>query len=367
MHLFTRVSPNPDRLSYPLSFFSFQPPCRALYCTTYPPPERPCTSASLLDPQLHPPSRPLFQLPPDRRSPWARTRQTSHPLYRRGARARMLSASALAWVILPSLELSVVSLPSPDVPLWMSLLNRFALLLLKIILPLVATPPWWNYTTNPCVSIPFCSRLTAPWFCNLGVRDPVSIENKFADGAGMLPGHLPLMAIHSYDWRSRIAIPPSILRGSSSQGRHALSARFMSTVCDRLELPLTDGLIPASYFCDTWQYRTGGERSYLDSMIIWTAGDPIREANRLWHNQRTATNQAMFWTQPIIPGNFRHLKRDKLPFFQCTGRAERRLRSDTGYFIAYHMLEAREIARDHYTNRYQKIPSWWGQFEVPGF
>ena len=34
MQLFTRVSPNPDSLSYPLSFFSFQPPCRALYCNT---------------------------------------------------------------------------------------------------------------------------------------------------------------------------------------------------------------------------------------------------------------------------------------------------------------------------------------------
>ena len=72
----------------------------------------------------------------------------------------------------------------------------------------------------------------------------------------------------------------------------------------------------------------------------------------------------MFWTQPIIPENFRYLKRGNLPFFQCTVRAERRLRSDTGYFIAYQMLEARDIARDHYTNRYQKIPSWWGQFEV---
>ena len=34
MQLFTRVSPNPDSWSYPLSFFSFQPPRRALYCTT---------------------------------------------------------------------------------------------------------------------------------------------------------------------------------------------------------------------------------------------------------------------------------------------------------------------------------------------
>ena len=34
MQLFTRVSPNPDSLSFLLSFFFFQPPCRALYCTT---------------------------------------------------------------------------------------------------------------------------------------------------------------------------------------------------------------------------------------------------------------------------------------------------------------------------------------------
>ena len=34
MKLFTRVSPNPDSLSFLLIFFSFQPPCRALYCTT---------------------------------------------------------------------------------------------------------------------------------------------------------------------------------------------------------------------------------------------------------------------------------------------------------------------------------------------
>ena len=96
---------------------------------------------------------------------------------------------------------------------------------------------------------------TAPWFCDLGVRDTVNIDNTFADGASMLPGYLPLMAIQSYDWRARIAIPPYILRSSSPQGRHAapqgrhvLSARSMSTVCDRLELPLTDGPIHATFF-----------------------------------------------------------------------------------------------------------------------
>ena len=72
----------------------------------------------------------------------------------------------------------------------------------------------------------------------------------------------------------------------------------------------------------------------------------------------------MFWTQPIIPENFRHLNGGNLPFFQQNVRAERCISLDSGYFIAYHMLEAREIARYHYTNRYQKLPSLCRQFEV---
>ena len=47
-----------------------------------------------------------------------------------------------------------------------------------------------------------------PCFSVLGVRDVAGIEGDFADGERMLPGHLPLRAISSYDWRARIAVPP---------------------------------------------------------------------------------------------------------------------------------------------------------------
>ena len=40
---------------------------------------------------------------------------------------------------------------------------------------------------------------SAPWFSALEVRDVDNIECNFADGAGMLPGPLPLRAISSYD------------------------------------------------------------------------------------------------------------------------------------------------------------------------
>ena len=115
----------------------------------------------------------------------------------------------------------------------------------------------------------------------------------------------------------------------------------MTAVCDRLELPLTQDLIPEEFGCDTWQFRTDGERSYLDNMLAWTADDPPREANRFWYNQRTVSADAMLWTSAIIPADFRHMKRGSIPFFQHIVRFERRIRSDTGPFVAYQMLEAR--------------------------
>ena len=74
----------------------------------------------------------------------------------------------------------------------------------------------------------------APWFCDLAVRDVVNIERDFTDGAGMLPGPLPLQAMYFYYWRALIAVPPSILRETPFQGRTKLPPRFMDTVLDRL-------------------------------------------------------------------------------------------------------------------------------------
>ena len=166
---------------------------------------------------------------------------------------------------------------------------------------------------------------SAPCFGDLEVRDVA--DNKLADGAGMFPFHFPLLAILSYDWRAGIAVPPSILRVSFPRCRTSLSLRFME-ILDRLDLPLTYTLIPTSIGCDTCKFRTERERDYLDSLLSWTRSNPVVEADRLWRNQLTATNNAISWTCAIPSLDF-------LPFFQHTVRFERKIRSDTGNFLAY--------------------------------
>ena len=86
---------------------------------------------------------------------------------------------------------------------------------------------------------------SAKWFSVIGACAFDDIAHTYADGAGMLPGQIPLQAIRSYDWLARIAIPPSILCHTRPCGRPVLSTRFMTAVCDRLELLLTQDLVPS--------------------------------------------------------------------------------------------------------------------------
>ena len=198
---------------------------------------------------------------------------------------------------------------------------------------------------------------SARWFSTVGIRDVSTIEHQFSDDAGMLPGNLPVLAICSFDWRTCIAILSSILRHTPPRGRPTLSLRFMDAVFARLSILISDSLIPSAYYCYTWRCRTEGERLCLDHLIDVTFGDSAADADRLWRNRHTVPSHAIFWTEPIIPSIFLHLNGGTMFFFQNTVRFERRFRSDTGYFLSYQMVEAREISRQHYANRYQRVPS----------
>ena len=116
-----------------------------------------------------------------------------------------------------------------------------------------------------------------PWFCDLCVPDVIGIERNFADGTGMLPAHLPIMDIPFYDWRACIAIPPSILRGSSTRGCTSLCLRIMEIILDRLELPPTDALTPTSSGTDTWKLRT---ESSAITLIFYSVGPGATTCSR---------------------------------------------------------------------------------------
>lgn len=100
-------------------------------------------------------------------------------------------------------------------------------------------------------------------------------------------------------------------------------------------------------------------------MVRWGDGNPVAKANSLWRSYEGVSQDALFRQRPIIPYGFRHLKRKDHSFYRYTVRYERRMRSDTGYFIAYQLVEASAIAEIAYANRYVRVPNWWHDYEVP--
>lgn len=117
-----------------------------------------------------------------------------------------------------------------------------------------------------------------------------------------------------------------------------LSLRFMHSALYCLNILRSEALIPHSYDCDNWTYRTGGERYYLDNLVTMSLRRVAEESDRLWRDKLTVDHEAMFWNRAILPENFRHAKSSTIPFFQQTVRFGRRLSSDTGYFLAYQLI-----------------------------
>lgn len=206
---------------------------------------------------------------------------------------------------------------------------------------------------------------SAKWFSPAGVADTAAIEREFSNGRGILPGGVPMQAIRSRDWQLRIAVPDSVLKDAPRGSRRSPSSRFMEAVVARLQLFQTNSLIPESYNTDTWQYRLDEEIPYLEKLMAWGQGDPVQKADALWRNTEEVSQEAIFWAHPILSKNFRTLKRVETLFYTKTVRFERRTRSQTGFFVAYQMLEASEMLRTFLPGRYVRTSSWWADYEVP--
>lgn len=155
----------------------------------------------------------------------------------------------------------------------------------------------------------------------------------FVNAIGMLPGNLPMQAISSFEWRSRIYIPLSILCHTGPRSRSEFSVRFTNTVLDRLKSPRSKAFIPQSYICDTWTYRTQGERCYLNSLAALSHRYIVEESTSLWRGQLTVDHESMSWNQVILRENFRDIKRSIISPLRHTARFERWLRSKTRYFL----------------------------------
>lgn len=140
--------------------------------------------------------------------------------------------------------------------------------------------------------------------------------------------------------------------------------RLMNAVDERLSMPVNNKLIPLEYGCDTWRYQTEYESFYIAELIRWGEEDPVGKANSWWGGHEGVSQDALFYTRPLVSPGFNRFRRKDDTLFTHTVRFERRFRSDSGFFVAYQMVEAQHITRAALANRYLRVPSWWQAYEV---
>lgn len=192
----------------------------------------------------------------------------------------------------------------------------------------------------------------APWFCVDGVQQPELLA-EYADDAGTLPGGLSLDIIQTFDWRRRLIVHESLLRGDAVPYRTGVAN--LTFITQRQQRTPCSLLIPGAYQMDTWAYRTLGEISYVDYLAelgrnVW------------WSTNADPDSDLLCWSEPLLPGNFAH--RDEAPGFWEKLRFERNARNRLGYLIAYPWVEANHLRTSALFNRYPAVPGWWEEWEV---
>ena len=195
----------PIRTNCHAQLFSFHfTPCKTPYCTTYPPPEVPCTA----------PSHRIISYPflsfstVNHSARRADKGKTSHHVSAcfRGYSRHYQQSRPRHWPF----KTSSCALGTPPCSPFTLLSNLSAQAFhpgCDPYAPVVRHFPFLELLQDKSMRQRPALFATAKWFSVTGVRDYIDIEHSFADGAGMLPGNLPLQAIRSYDWLARIAIP----------------------------------------------------------------------------------------------------------------------------------------------------------------
>lgn len=174
-----------------------------------------------------------------------------------------------------------------------------------------------------------------PWSCPQAVLRRDKIREEYCDGNGFLPGNLPLVALKTPDWLSPITIPIEAKKCGPHENIRASQRRFFRAVLDRLAC--TPSALPILWEFDigTWYYHILGEREYDENLASFaTAKLTVAQViDQRLHGVVGVRQEAIFWCRPILPAEFRTIKRYSQSFFKNTVRLERRMRSATGFLF----------------------------------
>lgn len=168
-----------------------------------------------------------------------------------------------------------------------------------------------------------------------------------------------MRALLKLDWRLQFVVSPSDLLMPPNESRFPAIGRFMNVICDRLEIPASTSMNTSECSADTWQVCTEVEALYLDEMMHWGDGDPIGKADALWSAYEGFSQNGIVWQKPLVPVGYKKLKRKNKQFFARKLRFERMFRSDTGFFVAYRILETGTLNSGALATCYVRVFSRW--------
>lgn len=212
-------------------------------------------------------------------------------------------------------------------------------------------------------------QAAAPWF-HAGYLPALRLSD-YVDLDGYLPGGIPACAVCSFEWARRIAVRENDLSGSVRcwAGGRWLRARlepdpwipFVEAV--RLKVSYLRG--PFFHFrdgIDLWRARNDREAGYVRQML------GLRGLIQAWESMEIvpAVHPAgILCSEKLLPDDYRDARKANSSFWSDTVRFERRFRSEHGYFIFWHDIEANCLLPAALEGRYVPVPPWWQDWEMP--
>lgn len=199
----------------------------------------------------------------------------------------------------------------------------------------------------------------APWFFPSAYRS-VGLINSFLDAEGWLPGGVPVAALETHEWNTRVIFPDDALRPSrptrTMAGRRNV---FNQVLLYKMELLWGMEKVPPSFNFDLWVYRTPEEAAIGQKLASLWSRVPA------WRGVADYHQDALLWSLPRLPAGYQYLKKGTDSFWLDTVRVERRARARYGVLAQWHQPEVEHVEVLYQDERWVTVPRWFEEWEVP--
>ena len=197
-----------------------------------------------------------------------------------------------------------------------------------------------------------------PWMHRCAVEDHATVNRYIQDWR--LPGNLPVEALYTRCWRDSVTANDEELFVSRNRSLGDVRREYSKLVYRHVRRYSPRIIYPLAWDLDNWAARYPSEYHYA-RRVSEVPESRLRE----WSGFFGVSNDALLFTQSILPLEFRFLRKRPLRSFSEFARQERKLRSRYGYLIPYQHVEFPLLTHLARERRFVAVNRLWRTLEVP--